>query len=514
MFDHWIIDISEVKDDDPSSLIPGPASSLPPEISEEWRKKRDQALILIQDVENRRQDIETSLHLIDLMQTDIQSSSLSQRDQIISLSDQLKLQHPDPESEGQIEQHKQTLLQQLEDKSKEKLDRSAQQRKQLEIDLDCLDSIVSFSRSLLKNATDHQLNSHLPPITDQLNRIHENEIFFKPLSIEITHLEMVDEARESNIIVLNLSDRLNGIQLVEKRSEESERSLRVHQIKGMSGWPRIIFGSRGSGEGQFNGPSNVAVDRDNNIIVCDSENRRIQMFDEEGRFLRSESFEGLKKGEYEHIIAAAVDLKGNIVMFDWNSHQIIIFDPISRQNIRRFGGKGSEDGQFFHPQSICVDHLNRIIVCDTYNYRIQIFDHQGNHLLSFGSRGSEDGFFYNPCGVTVNHLNKIIVCDELNHRIQMFDEKGNHLLSFGSRGSENGQFDRPQRVAVDHHNNILVSDSANHRIQVFDPQGEWISSFGSQGEGKSQLNIPQGIIVDHLNRIIVCDLYNHRVQIF
>lgn len=53
------------------------------------------------------------------------------------------------------------------------------------------------------------------------------------------------------------------------------------------------WGSRGSGglhadenPGQFNTPHNIAVDRQNNVYVADRGNRRIQVFDTDGRFLR------------------------------------------------------------------------------------------------------------------------------------------------------------------------------------------------------------------------------------
>jgi len=498
--------------DDPLSLIPDPPLTFPPEISKQWRRIRKQTIRLIERSERRRQDMVTSLRLIDLIEKDIKKFLRSQKDQIISLSDQLKLQYPDPESERQIEQHKQILLQLLEDNCKEKIDRMIPQRKQLEEDVECINSITNFTRSLMKNATDLQFVSHLPLITDQLFRFLEREGFSKPFYIDITHFEMVDEEKDS--INTDLSDRLKGIRLIEKQSEDSERKLRLTQLKGMSGRPTIVFGSEGSEEGQFSAPKNVVVDRDNNIIVCDTDNRRIQIFNEYGQFLQSEKFKGVKEGRNERIIAASIDVDGNIVMFGFDSHQIIIFDPISRGIIRRFGDWGSEDGQFNKPESIRVDYLNRIIVCDTANDRIQMFDHQGNHLLSFGSKGSEDGQFNTPFGVTIDRLNFIIVCDTLNHRIQVFDEKGIHLLSFGSKGSGNGQLNRPTRVAVDHHNNIIVSDWGNNRIQVFGPQGKWISSFGFAGKAKGQFWGPQGITVDHSNRIIVSDWGNHRVQIF
>jgi sugar lactone lactonase YvrE len=46
------------------------------------------------------------------------------------------------------------------------------------------------------------------------------------------------------------------------------------------------WGTRGTGPGQFNLPHAIAIDRNNNIYVGDRSNRRIQVFDTEGKFLR------------------------------------------------------------------------------------------------------------------------------------------------------------------------------------------------------------------------------------
>src|ERR1700682_4470326 len=46
------------------------------------------------------------------------------------------------------------------------------------------------------------------------------------------------------------------------------------------------WGTKGTGPGQFNLPHAIAIDRNDNIYVGDRTNRRIQVFDTEGRFLR------------------------------------------------------------------------------------------------------------------------------------------------------------------------------------------------------------------------------------
>jgi sugar lactone lactonase YvrE len=46
------------------------------------------------------------------------------------------------------------------------------------------------------------------------------------------------------------------------------------------------WGTKGTGPGQFNLPHAIAIDRNNNIYVGDRTNRRIQVFDTDGKFLR------------------------------------------------------------------------------------------------------------------------------------------------------------------------------------------------------------------------------------
>ena len=61
------------------------------------------------------------------------------------------------------------------------------------------------------------------------------------------------------------------------------------------------WGGKGSSNGQFDVPSGVAVDSSGNVFVADSNNSRIQKFDNNGNFLRSDytfyfanAFKGLR----------------------------------------------------------------------------------------------------------------------------------------------------------------------------------------------------------------------------
>ena len=59
-----------------------------------------------------------------------------------------------------------------------------------------------------------------------------------------------------------------------------------------SGGKLRSFGTGGSGQGQFNGPSGVAVDGEGNILVADTGNHRIQKVTAEGQFLAAVGTKG------------------------------------------------------------------------------------------------------------------------------------------------------------------------------------------------------------------------------
>ena len=62
----------------------------------------------------------------------------------------------------------------------------------------------------------------------------------------------------------------------------------------------------------------------------------------------------------------------------------------------------------------------------------------------------------------------LMVCDTNNHRIQVFDLSGKFVAKFGTKGRGIGEFDTPVSVAILSDGKIVVSDLNNSRIQIFD----------------------------------------------
>ena len=68
-----------------------------------------------------------------------------------------------------------------------------------------------------------------------------------------------------------------------------------------------------------------------------------------------------------------------------------------------------------------MDKAGHLLVCDSENHRIQVFDLSGKFVAKFGSKGSGMGEFIEPVSVAVLSDGKIVVTDLYNSRIQIFE---------------------------------------------------------------------------------------------
>ena len=61
-----------------------------------------------------------------------------------------------------------------------------------------------------------------------------------------------------------------------------------------------------------------------------------------------------------------------------------------------------------------------LLVCDWDNHRIQVFELDGKFVGKFGTHGSKLGEFNYPFSVAVLSNDQIVVSESNNHRIQIF----------------------------------------------------------------------------------------------
>lgn len=229
------------------------------------------------------------------------------------------------------------------------------------------------------------------------------------------------------------------------------------------------FGEFGVMEGQFTEPSGVAVNAQNDIIVADTNNHRIQIFDKEGRFKFQFGECGKRDGQllYPNRVAV-VKTSGDIIVTERSpTHQIQIYNQYG-QFVRKFGANILQ-----HPRGVTVDSKGRIIVVECKVMRVIIFDQLGNVLQKFGC--SKHLEF--PNGVVVNDKQEIFISDNRAHCVKVFNYEGVYLRQIGGEGITN----YPIGVGINQTGEILIADNHNNfNLTIFTQDGQLVSALESK----------------------------------
>ena len=179
--------------------------------------------------------------------------------------------------------------------------------------------------------------------------------------------------------------------------------------------------------------------------------------------------------------------------------------------VRRWGGFGTDPGQFDGPCGVAISSGGDIVVCDRCNHRVQLFRSDGTFVRQWGSKGTALGQFQYPCSAAVSSSDEVFVADIDNHRIQVFHLDGSFVRSWGSKGTAPGQFNWISGVVV-HGDLVLVSDLFNDCIQCFGLDGTFVRLWGGSGKARGQLQGPACLAVSAAGHVFVCD--SHRVHVF
>lgn len=102
----------------------------------------------------------------------------------------------------------------------------------------------------------------------------------------------------------------------------------------------------------------------------------------------------------------------------------------------KFGSLGPSKGQFNAPHGFCLGLEEEIIVADTNNHRIQIFEKNGTFKFQFGVPGKDEGQLWYPRKVAVmRSSSRFVVCDRGNERsrMQIFTKNGHFIKKIAIR---------------------------------------------------------------------------------
>ena len=190
------------------------------------------------------------------------------------------------------------------------------------------------------------------------------------------------------------------------------------------------------GAGRLAKPIGVAVDEEGKVFVADATLKRVLGYGQDGSFVIAIGHDG----ELQTPAGMAVDRTRKLLyVADSSKHQILCYSTVDGASVRTMGKRGVGPGEFNFPTNLFTDAEGRLYVADTMNFRIQIFDAEGQFVRMFGTQGDTPGTFNRPKGVALDSLGNLYVADTDNHKIRKIDLAGNVTTLAGGGSDEIGR---------------------------------------------------------------------------
>ncbi|MCC6407814.1 MAG: NHL repeat-containing protein [Planctomycetes bacterium] len=326
----------------------------------------------------------------------------------------------------------------------------------------------------------------------------------------------------------------------EKLYVADSRNDRV-QVLDLQGKPQVMIGSRGTGDGQFLAPLDVAVDARGNVYVADSDNHRVQKFDAAGKFLKSWGDFGPYPGQFAY--PSSLELSGErVFVVDRENHRIQVFDldgkwldEIAVHSLLPREGQG----KLHYPDAIAISADGKsMLVCEGFENRVQVFGPEAPRDPNEPPPMPPERNVAAHYGPEVGAAGNLIVALEPGaSQIALFRAElpePIQITAAGIHGTRSGELLRPHDAAIDLAKKLVhVSDPANARLSTFaivgDFEGElkydpYLLAFARSLDfaklhelgkdlGARWVIEPEAIALDASGRLFVCDPRNLEVWI-
>jgi tripartite motif-containing protein 71 len=258
----------------------------------------------------------------------------------------------------------------------------------------------------------------------------------------------------------------------------------------------------------------AAAESDRGFYVADRGNHRVQKFSLTGEPLARVGVRGTGEGQFIRPNDVAVDSRGCVYVVDTGNHRVQKFDT-ELKFLDSWGAFGPHPGFFAFPEGIdCFE--DRVYVVDTDNHRVQVFDLEGELQYEWGLHAlaprEGEGKLHYPRDVAVARTPDglvALVTEPFEDRFQLFRET--------KPGEELPKPTIPDRVIAAHFGprldiaedvvamfepgapSLLLYD-LEHEVQPWEPIQ--VSRMAAWGRKIGQFRCPTDVAIDAERRLI------------
>jgi peptidylamidoglycolate lyase len=275
--------------------------------------------------------------------------------------------------------------------------------------------------------------------------------------------------------------------------------VHAHGVSAQSGttykvdprWAQLPQGTSWNGNTTW-----ITTDGKGNVVVLVRTAPYFRVFTRDGKFVKAFGDDGL----FESAHSVTIDTQGFLWVTDSAAHVVHKFSPDGRL-LMTLGKKGvagdnrSRDS-FNQPNHVAIAPNGDIYVSDGYvNARIVHFSSQGQFVRIIGGvKGSQPGQLQLPHGVALDSHGRILVNDSDNQRVSVFDKEGTfvEMWPYPSRGG----------IAVAADDTVYVSD-VNVGIVNIVKSGKLIGSVSADRAHGMGIDSDGSIYVSGASRMTV-----------
>lgn len=216
-------------------------------------------------------------------------------------------------------------------------------------------------------------------------------------------------------------------------------------------------------------PVGLSVHPDGRILVADTHYHRVMVFRRDGTFLDSFGRKGNGDGEFQLPTDAAVDSAGFLYVSEYQGNDRITKWSPELKFVKAMGQEPINGKRLSRPAGIDIDEEQTLWIADACNHRIVRLSLEGEVLAVFGQFGNAPGELRYPYDVMVTPEGTILVCEYEGNRLQWFSKDGRSLRVWGRAGRKLGELFAPWGATCGPGGNVYVVDSLNSRIQIVRP---------------------------------------------
>ncbi|MBS4024582.1 MAG: hypothetical protein KGZ96_02785 [Clostridia bacterium] len=278
----------------------------------------------------------------------------------------------------------------------------------------------------------------------------------------------------------------------------------IPYVAGKTAGKPVFLRHLGSGLSE---PLAVAVDKRGYIYIADSGNNKVKVYQPNGNLIKIYGAMDGNDIAFTYPNAIAVDSQEIIYVGELKTGRIQVFDYSA--NLVRVIDGGST-GLPLAPLALAVDGEDRIHVANRTG-EVFVLDKEGKLLLRFGEPGVQRGKLSYPNGIAIDAAGRIVVSDSGNARIQIFNNEGKYLKS--ALAAQFGVA-LPRGIAVGQGNRIYVADVFGHQVVELNEDLELRHILGRLGQQEGELKFPNGVAVDAMGNVYVAERGNNRMSVF